>query len=84
MQRIIRVPRFYFDTHNGNHFDRDTSGQDLPDREAARWKALEALPDMTQDELPNGDFITFYVNVRDEDGRAIYTACMSLVGRWLD
>lgn len=78
------MPRFFFDTHNGDRFIRDTTGHDLPDRETARVQALEVFPDMTRDEIPDGDWRTFYVNVRDENGRAIYTACMSLVGRWLD
>ena len=78
------MPQFFFDTHNGKNLVRDITGMDLSDRETARVKALETFPDMTRDELPDGDATTFYVNVRDDQEPAIYTACMSLVGRWLD
>ncbi len=78
------MPRFFFDTHDGDHLVRDPSGHELPHREAARQAALAVLPSMARDEVPNGDRHDFYVNVRNDNGQTIYTACMSLVGRWLD
>ena len=77
------MPRFFFDSHAGSTHQQDTIGMDLLDREAARIAALAALRDLARDEIMSGDRQDSYVNVRQED-RAIYTACMSLLGRWLD
>jgi hypothetical protein len=51
---------------------------------AARTAGLRCLPDMASDATPNGgDRRDFIVDIRDEDMRVIYTACMSLLGRWI-
>ena len=55
----------------------------LPTRADARVQALAILPKVVNDEMPDGDRRTFYVNVRSEAG-PIYTACLELSGRWLD
>ena len=39
------MPRYYFDTDDGNRFKRDVIGQDLVGPETARQSALEAPPD---------------------------------------
>ena len=78
------MPLYFFDTHNGEHLQRDTDGIDLPDRASARAESHITLGHMAKDEMPDGDMRNLYVNVFDEDRSPIYTISMSTVGRWLD
>ncbi len=78
------MPRFYFDTHDGSVMNRDVEGHDLADYQSARSQALQTLPDMARDTLTkDGDRRDIIVDIRDEDGQVIYTASLSLLGRWL-
>ncbi len=76
------MPRFFFDTDDGDTLDHDDEGQELPGAEEARQAALDALPDMARDKLPDGDHRTFLVTVRDDQGIEIYRATLSLKGEW--
>lgn len=76
------MPRYFIDTPDGQRPLIDNSGQEFPGAEAARRAALDALPDMARDELPNGDRRTFAVSVRDASCRAIYSAKLMLEGHW--
>ena len=78
------MPHFYFDTHDGSLLVRDAEGYELADIQAARNMAMAALPDMARDhKTADNDRRDFIVDVRDEDHRVVYTACMSLLGRWM-
>lgn len=77
------MPRFFFDTHDGDRPARDPDGMDLRDRDEARRMALDALPDVARDKLPDGDRRTFMAAVRDEAGVIIYRATLSLKGDWI-
>lgn len=72
------MTRFFFDTLDDDKLDRDTDGVDLPNVEAARSEAKAALTDMAREKLPNGNHMGFRVIVRDEQGRQIYTASLTL------
>ncbi|WP_409566881.1 DUF6894 family protein [Methylobacterium sp. J-048] len=65
------MPHFFFDTDDGNFRNVDREGFELSGIEAARIEALDALPDMARNRLPDGDRRTYSVRVRDEDGRVI-------------
>ena len=78
------MPRYFIDSSDGERDERDDVGLDLPDDETARRTALDALPDMAREVLPNGDQRTFAVHVRTADGSDLYRAEMILVGRWLN
>ena len=73
------MPRFFFDTYDGELFASDQEGQELADLEAAKAVAQEELPQMAWDELPDGDQRTFIVSVRDEAGHVVLRAALSLV-----
>jgi hypothetical protein len=73
------VPRYFFDTYDGNLLVPDDEGQELEGLEAAKLVAEEALPQMAWDELPNGDQRTFIVSVRAEAGQVVLRAALSLV-----
>ena len=47
---LIDMPRYFFDTTNGETAYVDTDGMELVDDEDARKHALEALPDMASDD----------------------------------
>lgn len=78
------MARFFFDTHDGLKSLRDDIGLEFPDAQAARLAAIKALPDIARDRFPEGDRRDFTVDVRDERSHLIYTATLSLVGRWTD
>ncbi len=73
------MPRFFFDTYDGEFFAPDNEGQDLEGIEAAKLQAQEALPDMAEDKLPDGDQRVFVVSVRDEAGQVVVRVALTLV-----
>jgi uncharacterized protein DUF6894 len=73
------VPRFFFDTYDGDFFAPDNEGQDLEGIEAAKLQAQEALPDMAEDKLPDGDQRVFVVSVRDEAGQVVVRVALTLI-----
>ena len=77
------MPLFFFDIHDGVTYTRDSEGSDLPDEETARREAQGVLPDIARDKLPDGERRDFIVDLRNADGRYIYTATLSLVARRL-
>ncbi|MCJ2067576.1 hypothetical protein MKK75_01950 [Methylobacterium sp. J-030] len=76
------MPHFFFDTDDGNFRHQDDEGFELPSIDAARIEALDALPDMARNKLPNRDRRTYSVRVRNEDGTVVYSASLDLVGEW--
>ena len=78
------MPKYFLDLYDGNQFTRDPHGLDIEDHETARQEAIGVLPDMARDVLPDGDRRDFSVDLRTESGEVIYTATLSLIGRWLN
>ena len=73
------MPRFFFDTYDGDFFAPDNEGQDLEGIEAAKLQAQEALPDMAEDKLPNVDQGIFVVGRGDEAGQVVLRVSLTLV-----
>jgi hypothetical protein len=78
----VNVPRFFFDTYDGDFFAPDNEGQDLADIEVAKLIAQEALPDMASDKLPDGDQRVFIVSVRDEAGQVVVRVSLTLIAEY--
>jgi hypothetical protein len=78
------MPRYYFDIDDGRRFTRDEEGLECPSRKAVRDFAMGALPDIARDELPEEDRRDFVVKVRDESGRYVFQAILSLASEWLN
>jgi hypothetical protein len=78
------VPRYFFDTIDNDQRTTDEAGLDLTDREAMRRVAVETLPHMALDALPDGAVHEFAVEVRDEAGRPVFRAALSFRSEWLD
>ena len=76
------MPRFFFDTHDGEQFLQDQTGLELEDLQAAKAAAQASLADLARDVLPNGDQATFIVSVRDEAGQVVVRTALSLVSEY--
>ena len=78
------MPRYYFDFHDGEHFTCDDEGVECMDFKAAQHAAIAVLPNIAWDELPDGNRRDFTVKVRDESGRSLFQASLSLVAERRD
>jgi hypothetical protein len=76
------MPRYFFDTDDGDDWFQDDEAMYFPDAGAARDAAIGALPDMARDKLQDGDRHTLAVQVRYESGTLGYSAKLGLSGEW--
>ncbi len=76
------MPRFYFDTHNGQAVLKDIYGIELTDAHAARDIAVKALPDMAKETKPDKNLQTLAVHVRSEEDESVLDATMVLEVSW--
>lgn len=76
------MPRYFIDSDDGDLNVVDEEGYDLPGPQDARRMAIDVLPDMAREKIPDGDRRVFSTRVRDEAGTVIYSASLSLVGEW--
>ena len=73
-----RLPRYFFDIHDGKHHTRDERGRELPDQFAAATEAqvlLSTLRDLQ--ELEHRSSVAA-ISVRDDAGSLIYEGSLSL------
>jgi len=70
------MPRYFFDSRNGDHFVRDDEGVELDGIEAARDQATLALRDLAKDAIPKETRREFVIEVRDEAGRQLIRASL--------
>jgi hypothetical protein len=73
------MPRFFFDTHDGEDFTPDREGVELEGLEAATDEAKKTLPEIVKDEMPDGDRRDFTVTVKNEAGQIVWRVTLSLV-----
>jgi hypothetical protein len=73
------MPRYFFDTFDGESFLCDDDGLDFESLEAAKIEAQRTLPEMAREVLPDGNHRTFVVNVRNEVGVVVVRMSLSLV-----
>ncbi|MGO4175611.1 DUF6894 family protein [Bosea sp. TAF32] len=72
------MPRYFFHTRDGEKFDLDDEGTELPDEQSAYNAAKELLTAMNIEKLPNGDHISMAVTVQDAVGGEICVATLEL------
>jgi hypothetical protein len=77
------VPRFYFDIDDGDRSIDDDEGLVFADIMAARAQAIAVLPEIARDHVGTSDRQDFVSVVRDERGRPVFRAKLSLVTEWL-
>jgi hypothetical protein len=73
------MPRYFFDTYDGDRFLPDDVGLEFAGLEVAKQEAQKALPEMAREVLPDGNHRTFVVSVRDEAGTVRIRMSLSLV-----
>jgi hypothetical protein len=78
------VPRYFFDTYDQDRLSRDEEGLDCGSRSQLERNAIDALPDMAREALPDGPNHEFRVEVRDGQGRVVFRAWLKLTSEWLD
>ena len=71
--------RYYFDIRDGNRFIKDEAGLELDGIEAVRREAVRALRGTVGDVLPDGDQRSVAVAVRNEDGKPLLMASLTLI-----
>jgi len=74
------VPRYYFDVQDGNTCHIDDVGDVLDGLETALQEAMGLLSELAQQILPNGKDRALVSTVRDEDGKDVYKATLTLTG----
>lgn len=73
------MPRYFFDTYDGERLLADDRGIEFENIAAARAAAQAALPDMAKETLREGSHRTFVVSVRDEDEKVVLRVALSMV-----
>ena len=75
------MPRYFFDTDDGDTFHEDEEGVDLNGIEEVRLQAQSGLADMARDVVPgDGPERTMVVAVRDQAGKIVLRAALVLMG----
>ena len=76
------MARYFFDTFDGERLVRDEIGIELADLARVRVEAIEALPDIAREELPDGDQRLIAVQARDEADRIVFKASLHFEAQW--
>ncbi|MGK6317856.1 DUF6894 family protein [Neorhizobium sp. DT-125] len=77
------MPRYYFDVINGEGPMPDDDGIELPTKDAIPATAARMLLDLASDEVDYQQAANFKVQVRDQQGAAIFRATLSFSSNWL-
>ena len=72
------MPRYFFDTDDGERQIRDENGIDLPSMDDIGSMTRDLLFDLGHAELLNGKDRVFTAAVRDEQGITVYRGSMIL------
>lgn len=78
------MPRYYFDTSDGVSLVQDEIGVECASLPEVKRTAVEALPELAREALPDGDNLQMAVLVRDLEGRHILKVSLTLAVRWSD
>jgi hypothetical protein len=78
------MPLYFIDVYNGETYVPDTKGHELRTPEEARTAAINLLPDVARKALPTGNQRVMMAHVKDEDGRDVFRAILSLTAEWLN
>lgn len=76
------MPRFFFDISDGSLIV-DNDGTEFPNAHVARDTAVRTLPDIAKDHIGEGPSREVLILMRDENGRALFTASLTLTAKWL-
>ncbi len=73
---------YFFDCHDGSTTHVDDQGITCRDLDEVRYRAIDALPDLVRDELPDGDERSFEIRVRDEAGKPVFRCWLTFRLAW--
>ncbi len=72
------MPRFYFDTHDGEELHADPLGSDFANSRLAHQDAITTLYEMSGRPLSNAARREMWIKVRDEKGKSVAEASVSV------
>lgn len=72
------MARYYFDIHDGPLSSHDDDGEELATLEAAKLEAVRTVVQLGRDHLPTGSTDKLVIDVRDESGRIVLSARLTL------
>ena len=78
------MPLYFFDIQDREKLSHDDIGIECGTREAVRDAAIEALPDLAKDLRPDVQRHSIIVSVRDEAGKNVFRASLTLDAGWPD
>jgi hypothetical protein len=78
------MPRYYLDIYNADGLTEDEEGQVFETPLRLRQAAIRILPDIVRDEILDVDETSIAVKVRDESGRRVFEASLTIVSKWVD
>lgn len=78
------MPRFYFDTSDGDIAAVDEEGIEFASIDEAQQEATRAIGEMGRDALPDGTRRELAIAVRDEGGRVVMRVTFTLRVERLD
>ena len=73
---------YFFDCHDGESTFTDNQGIVCCDLGEVRHRAIDALPDLVRDALPDGDERNFEIRVRDEAGTLVFRCWLRFSLAW--
>ena len=77
------MSRYFFDIHDGHDFARDEEGNLCDTLKELSFRAVDVLPDIVREELPDGPRRTFSIKARDETGAYVFRATLTLASAWI-
>jgi hypothetical protein len=77
------MARYFFDLLNGDGLVRDDLGVELSSRDSISKEVSRILTDIAGEEMPGQEKGAVSIEVRDEDGKAIFAGHLSFESRWL-
>jgi hypothetical protein len=80
----VQMSLYFFDVTDDGDESRspDSIGTEHPSKECIPAEAADLLANIAWDLLPDGTHRTFSVSVRDDEGRVIFKATLSLQAGW--
>lgn len=77
------MSRYFFDLHDGEEFTADVDGIVCASLDDLSFHAVDVLPDIAREILPDGPRRTFSVKVRDHDDQRVFRATLTLATAWI-
>jgi hypothetical protein len=77
------MSRYYFDVHDGDELNIDEDGIICGTLDELSFHAVDVLPDIAREVLPDGPRRTFSVKVRDDLHQNVFRATLTLASAWI-